>query len=268
MPMRYLEAQGLTGLWVVTLFHFLPAIVIFPFIAQNYMLERQNRLVSLVSGGLMGCGFVLYSLGLIVGSVTKTTVLFYLTPIWATLLAYVVLSELVELRRWLALSGGLIGCLLVMRIDPFSFDYDYVDLFGLAAGVSWAMGSVVIRRFPDADFVHITFIQYFIGGLLAAATAILLGNPLPTLNSFVSAIPVALLASVVVFLPSVLLIFRIMQYLSPGLIGILMLSEVLVAALSAWLFLNETLDLLQWVGVLAILATGLILGLSEKSESA
>ena len=43
--------------------------------------------------GLMGNGFVLYGLGLVVASVTKTTVLFYLTPVWATLFAYVALSE-------------------------------------------------------------------------------------------------------------------------------------------------------------------------------
>ena len=41
----------------------------------------------------MGIGFVLYGLGLMIASVTKTTVLFYLTPVWATLFAYVALSE-------------------------------------------------------------------------------------------------------------------------------------------------------------------------------
>ena len=69
----------------------------------------------------------------------------------------------------------------------------------------------------------------------------------------------------VVFLPPVLLIFRIMQYVSPGLVGILMLSEVLVAALSSWLFLQEALSLSQWAGVLAILVTGVFVGLTEKA---
>jgi drug/metabolite transporter (DMT)-like permease len=57
-----------------------------------------------------------------------------------------------------------------------------------------------------------------------------------------------------------------MQYVSPGLVGILMLSEVLVAALSSWLFLGEALTVWQWAGVVAILGTGVFVGLTEKSD--
>jgi threonine/homoserine efflux transporter RhtA len=77
--------------------------------------------------------------------------------------------------------------------------------------------------------------------------------------------PIAFLASTVVFLPPVLLIFRTMQCVLPGLVGILMLSEVLVAALSSWLFLQGALTLSQWAGVLAILGTGVFVGLTEKA---
>ena len=45
---------------------------------------------------------------------------------------------------------------------------------------------------------------------------------------------------VLIFMTSFLLIIRIMQYMSPGRVGILMLSEVLVAVLSA-MFLGEAL---------------------------
>lgn len=54
-----------------------------------------------------------------------------------------------------------------MRFNPFSFDYDKADLLGRAAGMVWALGSLVIRRFPNVDFLHITFMQYSVGGLLA-----------------------------------------------------------------------------------------------------
>ena len=82
--MRCAESSGISGLWVVTLLHALPAIAILPFVARAYIADRQHRMVSFIAGGLMGVGFVLYGLGLVVASVTKTTVLFYLTPVWAT----------------------------------------------------------------------------------------------------------------------------------------------------------------------------------------
>ena len=152
-----------------------------------------------------------------------------------------------------------------MRVNPLSFDYDKADILELAAGMAWALGSVVIRRFPNADFLHITFMQYSVGGLLAGTAAFMMGDVFPEAHSLIAVLPVAFLASTVVFLPSVLLIFRIMQYVSPGLVGILMLSEVLVAALSSWLFLQEALTLSQWAGVLAILGTGVFVGLTEKA---
>ena len=265
MPMRYTESFGLSGLWVVTMFHLLPACAICPFVMRAYIADRQHWFVTALAGGLMGVGFVLYGLGLIVASVTKTTVLFYLTPVWATLFAYVLLSERFGFGRWLAIVGGVTGCLLVMRVNPLAFGYDNADLLGLIAGMAWAAGSVVIRRYPKAGFLHITFMQYLIGGLLAGGAAIVMGDAIPAISHVLAALPVAFLASAVVFLPSVLLIFRIMQYLSPGLVGILMLSEVLVAALSSWVFLHESLTLWQWGGVLAILATGVFVGLTETS---
>ena len=265
MPMRYTESFGLSGLWVVTMFHLLPACAICPSVMPTFVADRQHWFVTTLAGGLMGVGFVLYGLGLVVASVTKTTVLFYLTPVWATLFTYVLLSERFSFGRWLAIVGGVTGCLLVMRVNPFAFEYDNADLLGLIAGMAWAAGSVVIRRYPKADFLHITFMQYLIGGLLAGGAAIVMGDAIPSISHVLAALPVAFLASAVVFLPSVLLIFRIMQYLSPGLVGILMLSEVLVAALSSWVFLHEFLTLWQWGGVLAILATGVFVGLTEKS---
>ena len=88
----------------------------------------------------------------------------------------------------------------------------------------------------------------------------LLGMPMPETGVVISALPVAFVASVCIFLPSVLIIFRVNQYVSPGLVGILMLSEVVVAALSSALFLGEILDHWQWIGFAAIMATGVYIG--------
>ena len=153
IPMRYTESFGLSGLWVVTMFHLLPAIAMSPFVISAFIADRRHWFITGLAGGLMGIGFVLYGLGLVVASVTKTTVLFYLTPVWATLFAYILLSERFGFGRWLAIIGGITGCFLVMRVNPFAFGYDNADLLGLMSGMAWAAGSVVIRRYPKADFL-------------------------------------------------------------------------------------------------------------------
>ena len=76
--------------------------------------------------------------------------------------------------------------------------------------MAWASGSLVIRRFPNANFMHITFIQNSVGGVLAGTVAFMMGHVFPETRRLIAVLPVAFLASTVVFLPSVLLIFRIM----------------------------------------------------------
>ena len=263
VPMRHIEAMGLTGLWVVVLFHFLPALAMLPLIVKTMPSSRRDWGRAAVAGALMGAGFALYSLGLVVASVTKTVILFYMTPIWSTVIAYFVLRERAGWGRWLAIAAALLGCTLVTGVSRDELRFDPADLLGLLSGLFWALGSIMIRRYDGLNFVHVSFLQYLFGGIMALLAALYLGDPIPQLNAVLQAIPTAFLAAVVVFLPSVLLIFRIMQYVSPGLVGILMLSEALVAAVSAAFWLGETLSPMQWIGVGAILTTGVFIGFYE-----
>ena len=263
VPMRHIEAMGLSGLWVVVLFHFLPALAMLPLIVRTAPSSGSDWGRAAVAGALMGAGFALYALGLVVASVTKTVILFYMTPIWSTVIAYFVLRERAGWGRWLAIAAALVGCALVTGVSRDELRFDPADLLGLLSGLFWALGSVMIRRYDGLNFVTVSFLQYLFGGIMALLAALYLGDPIPQLNAFLQAIPPAFLASVVVFLPSVLLIFRIMQYVSPGLVGILMLSEALVAAVSAAFWLGETLSSTQWIGVGAILTTGVFIGFYE-----
>ena len=263
VPMRHIEAMGLSGLWVVVLFHFLPALAMLPLIVRTAPSSRRDWGRAAVAGALMGAGFALYALGLVVASVTKTVILFYMTPIWSTVIAYFVLRERAGWGRWLAIAAALVGCALVTGVSRDELRFDPADLLGLLSGLFWALGSVMIRRYDGLNFATVSFLQYLFGGIMALLAALYLGDPIPQLNAFLQAISPAFLASVVVFLPSVLLIFRIMQYVSPGLVGILMLSEALVAAVSAAFWLGETLSSTQWIGVGAILTTGVFIGFYE-----
>jgi drug/metabolite transporter (DMT)-like permease len=263
VPMRHIEAMGLSGLWVVVLFHFLPALAMLPLIVKTAPSSRRDWGRAAVAGALMGAGFALYALGLVVASVTKTVILFYMTPIWSTVIAYFVLRERAGWGRWFAIAAALVGCALVTEVSRHELRFDPADLLGVLSGLFWALGSVMIRRHDGLNFVTVSFLQYLFGGIMALFAALYLGDPIPQFKALLQSIPPAFLASVVVFLPSVLLIFRIMQYVSPGLVGILMLSEALVAAVSAAFWLGETLSSTQWIGVGAILTTGVFIGFYE-----
>ncbi|NCF49494.1 MAG: EamA family transporter, partial [Bacteroidetes bacterium] len=211
--------------------------------------------------------FTFYGLGLMVASVSKTTVLYYLTPVWSTILGRLFLGERAGAGRWIAIALALCGCSLVMEFNPLQASFEAVDLLGLLSGVFWGAGAVILRRYPDADFKNITFVQYVIGSILAAMAAVFLNLSFPPFDALIQAIPITFLFSAVLFLPSVLLIFRVSQYLSPGLVGILMLSEALIAVITSMLFIGEVLNFAQWAGVIIILAAGITVGLAKPSTS-
>ena len=255
-PMRAAESLGLSPIWVQGLFMLMPALVLMPFAWRATLAARHHWLIYLAAGGLINAGFTCFGLGLMVASVSKTTVLFYLTPVWGTILGRFFLGERPGWQRWLAVGAAVIGCGLVMRIDPARLDVAPADLLGLFSGLLWGAGTVILRRFPDADFRNISLVQYIIGVVLAGLVILMLDAPVPTAAAFVAAMPWAFIFGGLVFLPALMMVFRVSQYLSPGLVGILMLSEVLVAATTAALFLGERLDHAQLLGVGLIMLAG------------
>ena len=271
VPMRLTESMGVAPLWVQFWFTTMPALFLAGLYAPSLVRQRAFWPVYLISGMCIGMGYTLYAVGLLVGSVSKTTVLFYLTPIWSTLLGMVFLGENPGIRRWAAIAMATLGCCLVMRINPINMQLEKVDLLGLLSGVFWGMGTVALRKFPEADYKNATMAQYVCGTLITGAAILILGTDTPELATNGKAALMGAVFGILVFMSTFMLIIRIMQYMSPGRVGILMLSEALVAVISAMLFLGELLSVAQWIGVLVILSAGVIVALtddvSETSES-
>ena len=269
VPMRLTESMGVAPLWVQFWFTTMPALFLAGLYAPSLLRQRAFWPVYLISGMCIGMGYTLYAVGLLVGSVSKTTVLFYLTPIWSTLLGMVFLGESPGIRRWAAIAMATLGCCLVMRINPIEMQLEKVDLLGLLSGVFWGMGTVALRKFPEADYKNATMAQYVCGTLITGAAILVLGTDTPEFAATGKAALMGAVFGILVFMSTFMLIIRIMQYMSPGRVGILMLSEALVAVISAMLFLGELLSFAQWIGVLVILSAGVIVALTDDvSETA
>lgn len=75
-PIIYTGSVGLSGLWVVTMFHLLPVIDISSFVISAVIADWRHWLIIGLAGDLMVIGILLYGPGLAVASMTKITVLF------------------------------------------------------------------------------------------------------------------------------------------------------------------------------------------------
>ncbi|NCF48704.1 MAG: EamA family transporter, partial [Bacteroidetes bacterium] len=93
VPMRAVEAMGFPALWVQFLFMVMPALVLAVFVGRRTLAARNQWLVYAAAGFFMASAFTVYGLGWMVASVSKATVLYYLTPVWSTILGRLFLGE-------------------------------------------------------------------------------------------------------------------------------------------------------------------------------
>ena len=93
----------------------------------------------------------------------------------------------------------------------------------------------------------------------AALATLFYSDPVPLLAEIWIAFPTAAFWSIVILLPCFFIIFRVSQFLFPGRVGILTMSEVIVAIVSAAVLLpEEVLPPVQWLGAVAIIFAGIV----------
>jgi len=84
-------------------------------------------------------------------------------------------------------------------------------------------------------------------------------DPLPDIMVIKKALPTAIIWSVFILAPGFILVFMASKILYPGRVSILMMSEVIVAIISASILVpGETMVLIQWLGAIGIISAGLV----------
>ena len=266
VPLRILENLGMNSLWSNFWFFILPAPVIIYFGYREYIKEKSNLFAYILIGIFCGSAFSFYTAGLTVHSVTKTTVLFYLAPIWATFFGAFFLRENIKYSRWICIVLGFMGCALVVQLKLTSLALDKLDMLGFFSGLTWSVGAIIIRFYEKLNVVTIAASLYFFSSLFTFIAIIIFGIDIPLTDSFIrSALP-TIFFSVFFVLPSFVVVLRVQQYLSPGLVTILMMSEILLAVISARIFLGENMSYIQWIGAFLIVMTGVLIGVFEGDK--
>jgi drug/metabolite transporter (DMT)-like permease len=235
-PLRELQARGLHPLWATVVVYALAVAVIGAWRPRAWtrFVRRPAVWVLVLASGTTNAAF---NWAVATGDVVRVVLLFYLMPLWAVLLARPLLGERADggalLRVALALGGaGIVlwpeagGALPLPRELP--------DFLGLLGGFAFALNNVMLRRLgdePDAARA----LAMFVGGVLVAGGAALAlgaGGDVPPPGPSAAWLAGALLLALL-FLLSNLALQHGAARLPAHVTAVVMLSEVLFAALSA-----------------------------------
>jgi drug/metabolite transporter (DMT)-like permease len=116
-----------------------------PFLLRSGLKPLKTRRVGLhaVRGILNVAGMLTYFTALSLAPLAKVTALGFSAPLFATVLAFLVLGETIRARRITALIVGYLGALVIVR--PGFVALDTGSLYALASAAAWGLGMIVIK---------------------------------------------------------------------------------------------------------------------------
>ena len=114
LPLRSIEQSGIVGSWSIVLVNACPLIILVPLIFFNLDKFKKYPKPILFAGIMIGAAFTFYANGLVQTSVIRATLLFYLSPIWSTIIGIIWLNERLTIARVISIIVALIGLILLL----------------------------------------------------------------------------------------------------------------------------------------------------------
>lgn len=261
IPVRYFVELGLTGSWPGVVMYLAAWLAVLPFLWRERWFVIAHWRALIFSGMFTGAAFSLYSTSLVYTDVVRSILLFYLTPIWGTVLGLVFLGERLQVQRALGLIFGIGGLFIVLgEGQGLPLPRNAGDWLALASGVTWSIGSLGLYRTRGFPITGQVF-AFVTGALLVAGLGILLeiqlGQSVPTRQILHDIAPYAIVSAVFV-LPMLFLTVWPATLLTPARVGLLLMSEVVVGLFSAASLSGEPFGWREVFGALLIVSAAVL----------
>jgi len=264
IPLRTLEGVGITGLWATLVFCIAPMVLMAPTLAWRWRPFMQGGLGLQLTGAAAAASLVLYAVSVLYTEVVKAMLLFYLTPIWSTLLARAVLGEAITPVRWIAMVFGIAGILVIFGVETgVPLPQNIGDWLALAAGILWAVTAVRLRRETNnaLDLANSSFVWSFVIALILLLVAN--QGPAPNWETALPALPWWMALMLIAVISGPITSVWGAKFLSPGIVGLLFMTEISVGAVTAALWAGEPFGLREIIGIILISSAGVLESLWE-----
>ena len=258
IPLRWLAERGLPGDWASFAIYAAAAAILVPGAWRRRRRLAGGGLSMLLAGGLFGVMLAMWNHAVLVGEVVRVVLLFYLAPVWATILGAVVLRQPVGPARVGAVVLGLAGEAVILGVsDGWPVPRVAAEWLGLGAGLLFAMAATATRRAGAGGDFERTFVSFAVA-TLAALAFVAFAPPAvaPSGREMLASLPLAALTAALWVLPGTWLVFWGAARLDPGRVSILLLLEIVAAALSASLLTDEPFGWREAGGCVLIVLAG------------
>lgn len=260
-PYRLLEQSGIRGEASTTLTYFvalLMGIMLFhKQIRTSNFLDKAVYLLVWI-GVCSGLANLAYILGIIHGEVMRVLLLFYLAPLWTILFARTLLNEKLSPRGYWVILLSILGAMTMLwqQGNVFPFPVSYGDWMGLSGGIMFALANVLVRKDQQHN-VQLKSLAIWLGVTLTGFSATWRMESLPLISNISTDTWLLLLGlGLTIFFLSIILQYGL-THIPANQAIVIMLFELIIAAIASYFLTNEVMTLREWIGGLMIVSASL-----------
>ncbi len=263
-PMRLLDAAGLNGLWLTLILYASALAFSLPRTAvtwREFPHEPAALTMLMLAGGWTNVAFIEAVLH---GNILRVLLLFYLSPLWATLMGWLVLGERVSARSMASLALAMGGALLMLW-NPHTggaWPQGASDWFAISSGIAFALCNVLVRKMEKIS-IAAKSASIWAGVLIVALIMIMLLRVAPPhagAGAFAGAVALGLFG--------ILLMTLLVQYgvthMPVHRSAVIMLFELVAGALSQQILTYEHVGAREWAGGVLIITGAYLSALASS----
>ena len=236
------------------------------FVAMAFLLTTRIRGASfyvrapklqILRGLCLVCSGLLFVLGIRDVGLAEAATIGFIGPILVTFLSIPLLGEKVDARRWLALAGGMVGVLVVLRPGTGTFHPE--GLYRVASALFWSVGVILTRRMTATERAETTMFWSAMTGFIVLSALIPVHFVSPTTRQLVLSAAQGVLSSLGQWLVIMSLRFTPVSVLAPY-----SYSQLLWMTIAGFLAFGVLPDEWTLVGAAIIVGSGLYTAQRER----
>lgn len=251
-PLRLLDARGFSGLWLTVFIYGVALTASLPRTAREIPLwtRRPWHFVALLlTAGWTNIAFVE---AVLTGNILRVVMLFYLSPLWAVVLARLWLGERIAPLSAISLGVAMSGA-IVMLWNPVAglpLPRDAADWYALSSGIAFAISNIITREAADIPVGAKSAAVWAGVVLIGVVMNLMLDRGWPPVSG--TTLGYALVLGVCGILVMTILVQYGVSHLPVQQSAVLALIELVVAAVSQQLLTNEVVTAREWWGSVLI----------------
>ena len=265
-PLRLLDGMGVNGIWTSLIIYGIATAIMLPAYAKQAATQKVKiKYVFLIAffAGWTNMAFILAALD---GKIVRVLLLFYLSPVWAILIARFVLKETITLKIVFLSALALTGAIMMLwDAQQWSSALSLSDYLALSAGFAFAVNNALMRKTGDLGIISKMFYAFLGGSLLALIAILCIAMPVPNFSN------ASLLLLIIIACPFILIMTGCAQYgatlLPLSLSSIIFLIEIIVGAISAAVLAAEGILIREYVGGTILIFAATAIAIAQSSDS-